>query len=204
MASGQLKPPEELENKYSLTAWYRRLGEGETEGKQMGYTAVQQHEDKKPQLGREGKLQPEPVRIRPSERAKNCSSQEEGREAAEFLSPSGTASTRPACAVFNNKKCGSVSMVWNTKHLQVKSHIFSCITTNTHKAGVVQGTARPHNQEGDIKEYYDQVWAISYGLSLVRWNIAVDRQSCWGQQEVCWCPCSICCWLHNQLSPAKR
>lgn len=115
MASGQLKPPEELENKYSLTAWYRRLGEGETEGKQTGYTAVQQQEDKISQLGREEKLQPEWVRIRPliSERAKTVSARKREEE-QQSLSPSGTASTRPACAVFNSKKCGSVSMVWNT------------------------------------------------------------------------------------------
>lgn len=82
MASGQLKPPEELENKYSLTAWYRRLGEGETEGKQTGYTAVQQQEDKISQLGREEKLQPEWVRIRPliSERAKTVSARKREEE----------------------------------------------------------------------------------------------------------------------------
>ena len=62
--------------------------------------------------------------------------------------------------------------------LQVKSQIFSCVTTNACKAGAVQGTARPQNQEGDIKEYYDQLQAISYGLSLPMRNITADRHCC--------------------------
>lgn len=41
--------------------------------------------------------------------------------------------------------------------LQVKSQIFSCVTTNACKAGAAQGTARPQHQEGDIKQYYDQL-----------------------------------------------
>lgn len=91
MASGQLKPPEELENKYSLTAWYRRLGEGETEGKQKGYTAVQQQEDKISQLGREEKLQPEQVRNGPliSERAKTVPARKRQEEQQSFSVPVG-------------------------------------------------------------------------------------------------------------------
>lgn len=41
--------------------------------------------------------------------------------------------------------------------LQVKSQLFSHVKANACKAGAVQGTARPQNQEGDIKEYYDQL-----------------------------------------------
>lgn len=52
MASGQLKPPEVVENKYSLTAWCTRLGKKER--KQTGFVAVQQQEDKTSRLGREG------------------------------------------------------------------------------------------------------------------------------------------------------
>lgn len=91
MASGLLKPPEKLENKYSLTAWYRRLGEGETEGKQTGYTAVQQQEDKIARLGREEKIQLEQVRIRPliSERAKAVPARRREVEKQSFSVPVG-------------------------------------------------------------------------------------------------------------------
>lgn len=91
MASRQLKPPEELENKYSLTAWYRRLGEGETEGKQTGYTALQQQKDKISQLRREEKLQPEWVRIRPliSERGKTVPARKREEKQQSFSVPVG-------------------------------------------------------------------------------------------------------------------
>jgi len=40
MASGQLKPPEAVENKYSLTAWYTRLGERVKTGRFCSSSAV--------------------------------------------------------------------------------------------------------------------------------------------------------------------
>lgn len=41
--------------------------------------------------------------------------------------------------------------------LQVKSQLFSCDTTNACKAGAVERAARPQDQEGDIKVYYEQL-----------------------------------------------
>lgn len=42
--------------------------------------------------------------------------------------------------------------------------------------------ARPQNEESDIREYYDQLQAISYTLSLLMWNIIMDKHCCSVQQ----------------------
>lgn len=60
-------------------------------------------------------------------------------------------------------------------NLPVKSQAVSCVTSNARKAGAVQGTVRPQNREDVIKGYYDQLSAISYGLSLPMWNMTADR-----------------------------
>lgn len=42
--------------------------------------------------------------------------------------------------------------------------------------------ARPQNEESGAREHYDQLQAISYTLSLLMWNIAMDRHCCSVQQ----------------------